>query len=138
LGVAMVGIALLGCVLWRTGKLWDTKSTFVRAFLWLLVLTPVLAEIATQAGWFTTEMGRQPWVVYQVLKTSDAASIVVKPSQALGSIILFSVVYLLLAVLFFSLFIRMVRKGPTTEAMARDLPEIWQPLSLKAGRQTKG
>ena len=138
LGVALVGMALLGCLLWRTGKLWDTRSRFVRAFLWLLVLTPVLAEIATQAGWFTTEMGRQPWVVYQVLKTSDAASVVVKPSQTFGSIILFSVIYLLLAVLFFSLFIRMVRKGPTTEAMARDLPEIWQPLSLKAGRQTKG
>lgn len=98
----MVGIALLACVLWRIGKLWDTRSRFVRAFLWLLVLTPVLAEIATQAGWFTTEMGRQPWVVYQVLKTSDAASVVVRPSQALGSIILFSVVYLLLATLFFS------------------------------------
>ena len=138
LGVALVGMALLGCLLWRTGKLWDTRSRFVRAFLWLLVLTPVLAEIATQAGWFTTEMGRQPWVVYQVLKTSDAASVVVKPSQALGSIIMFSVVYLLLAVLFFSLFIRMVRKGPTTEAVGRDLPETWQPLSLKAGRQTKG
>jgi cytochrome d ubiquinol oxidase subunit I len=138
LGVALVGMALLGCLLWRTGKLWDTRSRFVRAFLWLLVLTPVLAEIATQAGWFTTEMGRQPWVVYQVLKTSDAASVVVKPSQALGSIIMFSVVYLLLAVLFLSLFIRIVRKGPTTEAVGRELPETWQPLSLKASRQTKG
>jgi cytochrome d ubiquinol oxidase subunit I len=138
LGVTMVGVALVGCVLWRIGKLWDTRSRFVRAFLWLLVLTPVLAEIATQAGWFTTEMGRQPWVVYQVLKTSDAASVVVKPSQTFGSIILFSVIYLLLAVLFFSLFIRTVRKDPTTEAEGRDLPETWQALSLKAGRQTKG
>jgi cytochrome bd ubiquinol oxidase subunit I len=137
IGVGLVGVALLACVLWWLGKLWDTRSRLVRAFLWLLVLTPVLAEIATQAGWFTTEMGRQPWVVYQVLKTSDAASVVVKPSQALGSIILFSVVYLLLAVLFFSLFTRMVRKGPTTEAVGRDLPETWQPLSLKASRQTR-
>ncbi|MBV8417955.1 MAG: cytochrome ubiquinol oxidase subunit I, partial [Verrucomicrobia bacterium] len=138
LGVALVGIALLACVLWWTGKLWDTRLRFVRAFLWLLVLTPVLAEIAVQAGWFTTEMGRQPWVVYQVLKTSDAASLVVKPPQALSSITLFSMVYLLLTVLFFRLFIRMVRKGPTTEAGGRDLPETWQPLSLKSGRQTGG
>ena len=138
LGVAMVGIALLACVLWWIGKLWDTRSRFVRLFLWLLVLTPLLAEIATQAGWFTTEMGRQPWVVYQVLKTSDAASVVVKPPEALGSIILFSVVYLLLSVLFFSSFIRIVRKGPTTEAVVSDLPETWQPLSLRAGRHTKG
>jgi cytochrome d ubiquinol oxidase subunit I len=138
LGVALVGVALLACLLWRTGKLWDTRSKPVRAFLWLLVLTPVLAEVATLAGWYTAEMGRQPWVVYQVLKTSDAASVVVKAPQVLGSIILFSLVYLLLGALFFSLLIRMVREGPTTEAVGADLPETWQPLSLKAGRQTEG
>jgi cytochrome d ubiquinol oxidase subunit I len=83
-------------------------------------------------------MGRQPWVVYEVLKTSDAASAVVKPPQVLSSIILFSVIYLLLGGLFFSLLIRMVREGPTTEAAGTELPETWQPLSLKAGRQTEG
>jgi cytochrome d ubiquinol oxidase subunit I len=98
----------------------------------------VLSEIATQAGWYTAEMGRQPWVVYEVMKTSDAASMVVKPAQILGSIILFSVVYFLLAVLFVGLFIRMVRNGPTPEVVRKDLPEKWQPLSLKAGRQTEG
>jgi cytochrome d ubiquinol oxidase subunit I len=138
IGVALVGLALLACVMWRTGNLWDTKSKWIRAFLWLLVLTPVLAEIATQAGWYTAEMGRQPWVVYEVLKTSDAASAVVKAPQVFRSIILFAVVYLLLGVLFFSLLIRMVRKGPTTEAVATGLPDTWQPLSLKAGRQTEG
>jgi cytochrome d ubiquinol oxidase subunit I len=138
LGVALVGVALLACVLWLIRKLWDTRPRLIRAFLWLLVLTPVLAEIATQAGWYTAEMGRQPWVVYEVLKTSDAASMVVKAPQVLNSIIMFSVVYLLLAVLFFSLLIRMVREGPTMEAAATDLPETWQPLSLKARRQTEG
>jgi cytochrome d ubiquinol oxidase subunit I len=138
LGVALVGIALLACLLWWRGKLWDTRSRFIRAFLWVLVLTPVLSELATQAGWYTTEMGRQPWVVYEVLRTSDAASEVVKAPQVLRSIIMFSVVYLLLAVLFLHLLLRMIRKGPTTVAEGRDLPETWKPLSLKAGRQTEG
>jgi cytochrome d ubiquinol oxidase subunit I len=138
LGVALVTIALLACVLWWFGKLWDTNSRWVRAFLWVLVLAPVFSEIATLSGWYTAEMGRQPWVVYEVLKTGDAASAVVKAPQVLGSIILFSAVYLLLGALFFSLLIRMVRKGPTTEAVGKDLPETWQPLSLKAGRQTEG
>jgi cytochrome d ubiquinol oxidase subunit I len=137
IGMALVGVALLACLLWWTGKLWDTRSKTVRAVLWLLVLTPVLAEIATQAGWYTTEMGRQPWVVYEVLRTSDAASAVVKAPQVLRSIILFATVYLLLAVLFLSLLIRMIRKGPTA-AVVKDLPETWQPLSLKAGRETEG
>jgi cytochrome d ubiquinol oxidase subunit I len=138
LGTALVGIALLACLLWWIGKLWDTRSRFVRAFLWLLVLTPVLAEIATEAGWYTAEMGRQPWVVYEVLKTSEAPSMVLDAAQVLRSIILFSVIYLLLGVLFISLLIRMVLEGPTVTPVATDLPEMWQPLSLKAGRQTEG
>jgi cytochrome d ubiquinol oxidase subunit I len=138
IGVALVGIALLACLLWRTGKLWDTTTKWVRAFLGLLVLTPVLSEIATQAGWYTAEMGRQPWVVYEVLKTSDAASVVVKAPQVVRSIILFSVVYFLMGILFFSLLIRLIRKGPATEAEGPNLPETWQPLSLKAERQTEG
>jgi cytochrome d ubiquinol oxidase subunit I len=119
------------------GTLWDTRSKFIRTFLWVLVLTPVMGEVATQAGWFTAEMGRQPWVVYEILKTSDAASAVVKAPQVLSSIILFSAVYLLLTVLCWGLFIRLVRQGPTPEVVANDLPEKWQPISLKAGRQTK-
>src|SRR5262245_40356883 len=138
LGVALVGIALLACLLWWRGKLWNTKSKFIRAFLWVLVLTPVMGEVATQAGWYTAEMGRQPWVVYEVLKTSDAASAVVTASQVLRSIILFAVVYLLLGGLFLTLLIRMIRKGPTVEVAGAGLPETWQPLSLKSGRQTEG
>jgi cytochrome d ubiquinol oxidase subunit I len=138
IGTALVGIALLASMLWWTGKLWSTNSRLVRAFLWLLVLTPVLSQIATQAGWYTAEMGRQPWVVYEVLKTSDASSAVVTAPQVLRSIIMFSVIYLLLAGLFLSLLFRMFRTGPTAEGVATNLPETWQPLSLKAERQTEG
>jgi cytochrome d ubiquinol oxidase subunit I len=138
IGVVLVGVALLACLLWRTGKLWDTKSRFIRCFLWLLVLTPVLSQIATQAGWFTAEMGRQPWVVYQVLKTGDAVSAVVKAPQVLSSVIMFGLVYFLMGALFLSLLLRMIRKGPTTAAVEKDLPERWEPLSLKAERQTQG
>jgi len=138
IGTALVGIVLLACVLWWSGKLFSANSRFLRLFLWLLVLTPVLAEIATLAGWYTAEMGRQPWIVYEVLRTTDAASAVVKPSQVLSSIIMFCVVYLLLGSLLFSLLFRMFRKGPTSEAAEAKLPETWQPLSLKSGRQTEG
>ena len=138
IGTALVGIVLLACVLWWSGKLFSANSRFLRLFLWLLVLTPVLAEIATLAGWYTAEMGRQPWIVYEVLRTTDAASAVVKPSQVLSSIIMFCVVYLLLGSLLFSLLFRMFRKGPTSEAAEAKVPETWQPLSLKSGRQTEG
>jgi cytochrome d ubiquinol oxidase subunit I len=138
IGVALVGIALLGCVLWWKGRLWDTQSRPIRVFLGVLVLTPFLAQIATQAGWFTAEMGRQPWVVYQVLKTGDAMSAVVKAPQVLSSILMFFVVYLLLTVLFLTLLARMIRKGPTAEDVGKNLPEGWAALSLKSQRQTEG
>jgi glyoxylase-like metal-dependent hydrolase (beta-lactamase superfamily II) len=55
----------------------------VRVLLGLLVACPFLAQVATQAGWFTAEMGRQPWIVYEVLKTGDAVSAVVRaPASA--------------------------------------------------------
>jgi cytochrome bd ubiquinol oxidase subunit I len=138
IGVALTGIALLSCLLWKLGKLREPQSKPMRAFFWLLVVCPVLAEVATQAGWFTAEMGRQPWIVYQVLKTSDAVSPVIKAPQILSSIAMFTLMYLLLTVLFLTLLMRQIRNGPTSEHTEKSLPENWQPLSLKAERQTKG
>jgi cytochrome d ubiquinol oxidase subunit I len=138
IGVSLTGVALLGCVRWRTGALWGTRSRFARAFLRLLVVCPLLAQIATQAGWFTAEMGRQPWVVYEVLKTSDAVSPIVKAPQVLRSIIMFALIYALLTALFLTLLARLIRRGPADSGTEGDLPEAWQPLSLKGGRQTEG
>ena len=138
LGMGLTGIALLGLWLWYTGKLWDTQSKIIRAFLWLLVVSALLPQIATQAGWFTAEMGRQPWIVYQVLKTNEAMSAVVKAPQVLSSILLFLFIYLLLGILFLILFAKFVRQGPVADGAGEALEERWQPLSLKAGRQTIG
>ena len=138
LGMALTGIALLGFLLWATGKLWNTQLKTIRAFLWLLVVSAILPQIATQAGWFTAEMGRQPWIVYQVLKTNEAMSAVVKAPQILSSIILFSLIYLLLGILFLILFVKFVQQGPLADETGGTLVERWQPLSLKAGRQTIG
>ena len=89
LGVGMTTIALFACWCWWKGWLYNTQSRPMRAFLLLLVLCPFMAQIATQAGWFTAEMGRQPWVVYEVLKTGDAVSAAVHAPQVLRSIIMF-------------------------------------------------
>jgi cytochrome bd ubiquinol oxidase subunit I len=114
LGVVLTLAALGGCWLWRSGRLWNTRSRPVRAFLGLLVACPFLAHIATQAGWFTAEMGRQPWIVYQVLKTSEATSAVVRAPQVLMSILMFALIYLLLSVLFVTLLARKIKHGPVS------------------------
>jgi cytochrome d ubiquinol oxidase subunit I len=83
-------------------------------------------------------MGRQPWMVYQVLKTSDAVSTVVKGPQVLSSIIMFALIYVILLVLILTLLARLIRQGPATGEPGQKLPEKWEPLSLKAERQTEG
>jgi cytochrome d ubiquinol oxidase subunit I len=138
IGMALTGMAVLGCCLWKTGQLWATQSRFIRLFLGLLVWSPLLAEMATQAGWLTAEMGRQPWVVYQVLKTGEAVSAIVTAPQVLSSVILFFLIYLLLSILFLSVLFQLIRHGPTSAEPGEARVETWQPLSLKAGRQTKG
>jgi cytochrome d ubiquinol oxidase subunit I len=68
--------------------------------------------IAIQLGWTTAEVGRQPWIVYGLLRTRDAASVVVRPPEILFSIALFSVIYLALGVLWLHLLRKKVLEGP--------------------------
>ncbi|OAI40869.1 hypothetical protein AYO41_01710 [Verrucomicrobia bacterium SCGC AG-212-E04] len=138
IGVALTGISLLGCALWKFGMLFNTENKLIRAYLLLLSTCIVLPQIATQAGWFTAEMGRQPWIVYQVLKTGEAMSAVVKAPQVMTSIVLFSTIYILVGTLFIRLFLRLIRQGPDKGEPDTSLFERWRPLSLKGGRHTKG
>jgi len=138
IGMALLGLSFLGCLLWATGKLWHTQSKAIRAFLYLLVASVLLPLIGCQVGWVTAEMGRQPWIVYNILKTKEAMSPVVKGHQVLSSIILFFLIYSLLFVLFLFLLTRIIKQGPKETEPGETLPEGWQPLSLKAGRHTRG
>ena len=72
----------------------------------------LLPQIANQAGWFTAEMGRQPWVVYGLLRTSDALSRAVTANQIVFSLILFTIVYIVLFALFLFLLNRKIQHGP--------------------------
>ena len=70
-GMALLGISILAFILMRKGYLWKVDSKLIKIFLWVLVLSVFLPQIANQMGWYTAEMGRQPWVVYNILKTSE-------------------------------------------------------------------
>lgn len=107
IGMALIGISLLGWWLWWRGKLFEH-----RWFLRLLVLAVMLPQVANQSGWFAAEMGRQPWVVYGLLRTSDALSKVVTANQVLFSLILFFFIYALLLALFLYLLNKKIVAGP--------------------------
>lgn len=107
IGMLLIGSTLLACWYWKKGVLFE-KKWLMRFF----VLSVLLPQIANQAGWFTAEMGRQPWVVYGLLRTSDALSRSVTAGQVLFSLILFTFVYALLLVLFLFLLTRKIQHGP--------------------------
>jgi len=80
--------------------------------LWVLMLAFPFPYIANAAGWITTELGRQPWVVYGLLRTRDAASPLVHPGSALFSLIGFCGLYLALGLLFVLMVVREILHGP--------------------------
>ena len=108
-GLGMLFIALMGwgIVQLLRGRLWEH-----RLYLKLLVAAVPLPVIACQLGWIAAEVGRQPWIVYGLLRTSDAASRTVSAGSILASIVLFSLVYLALGALWVFLMAREVRHGP--------------------------
>ncbi|WP_010518982.1 cytochrome ubiquinol oxidase subunit I [Croceivirga radicis] len=111
IGMFLIGLTLYACYLWWRGTLFKKK--------WLLrifVLSALLPQIANQVGWFAAEMGRQPWVVYGHLKTSDAFSQEVSSNQILFSLILFLVVYSILFLLFLYSVNKKIKHGPYDEA----------------------
>jgi cytochrome d ubiquinol oxidase subunit I len=91
---------------WR-GKLFQTAW-----LLKVLVLSILLPQIANQLGWMTAEIGRQPWIVYGLLRTSEGLSKAVTANVVLASLIMFTFVYLLLFVLYIYLFNSMIKHGP--------------------------
>lgn len=108
-GVSMIGLSFLALVLWWRKKLF--QQTWL---LWVFVWSVVLPQFANQAGWFAAEMGRQPWVVYGLLRTSDALSTSVSANQIWFSLILFTAVYALLLVLFLYLLTKKIQHGPNS------------------------
>ena len=84
----------------------------VRWFHRMLLFSIPLPYLANEFGWIAAEVGRQPWAVYRVMRTADAASVVVPAWQILLTLILFTVVYALIAVIGLSIILKIVRKGP--------------------------
>jgi len=108
-GFGMIFISALGFLHFWRGSLFDKPW-----LLWLLVFSVLGPQIANQAGWFAAEVGRQPWIVQGLLRTSEGLSSpsVVSAGHVLTSIFLFSAVYLLLFAVFVYLLNDKIQHGP--------------------------
>jgi cytochrome d ubiquinol oxidase subunit I len=107
LGTIMIGIMLLANLL-----AWRRRLERTRAMLWLLMLAFPFPYIANTAGWLTTELGRQPWLVYGLFRTSQGASPLVHSGTALFTLIGFCGLYFVLGVLYLFLIAREISHGP--------------------------
>jgi cytochrome d ubiquinol oxidase subunit I len=104
--VLLMGVSTL--LLWRNALL---RS---RAVLWMLMLAFPFPYIATTAGWMTAELGRQPWLVYGLMRTSEGASPMVHSGTVLFTLIGFTGLYFVLGVLFLFLIGREIAHGPVS------------------------
>ena len=119
LGTLFIAITVIAALmLWR-GKLFASRT-----MLWILFLTLPFPYIANTAGWMTAELGRQPWLVYGLMRTADGYSKMVSAGNGMFTLLGFMGMYTVLGILFLFLVSREIEHGPgiaplTSEAIAR-------------------
>lgn len=112
LGTMLIGVMFLSFILLRMGRLFSS-----RWMLWILMLAFPFPYIATIAGWMTAELGRQPWVVWQLMRTSQGTSPYVSGGNVAFSTLGFMGLYALLSFIFLFLVGRVVAQGPETKSV---------------------
>ena len=120
--MVVIGMLLIALTFFGSFMLWRNKLFDKPWLLGIFVVAVLLPQISNQLGWFAAEMGRQPWVVYGLLRTSDALSPSVSGDQVLFSLILFTLIYLILFLLFLYLLDKKIKLGPYDEGLDRDRP----------------
>ncbi len=114
-GLGTYFVALMGVAAFL---LWRKRLYTSRWILWPLMLSFPLPYIANTAGWMTAEIGRQPWVVYGLMRTSAGYSKYVSAGNALFTLLGFAGLYVVLGILFLLLVYREILHGPHREALA--------------------
>jgi cytochrome d ubiquinol oxidase subunit I len=116
LGTLFIAISVVAAfLLWR-GKLFTS-----RAMLWILFLSLPFPYIANTAGWMTAELGRQPWVVYGLMRTADGYSKLVSAGNGMFTLLGFMGMYTVLGILFLFLVTREIEQGPSRAPVASPL-----------------
>ena len=110
IGTLLIVLSVLGVIYWIMGRLFRTTW-----LLRLLVISVVFPQLGNQLGWISAEVGRQPWIVYGILRTEQGISKVVSAGEILTSLILFALIYMMLFALFIYLLDHKIKKGPEEE-----------------------
>lgn len=109
MGLGFVTMAFAAAVLWATRK---GRYVSDRKWLWVAILTPLMPVFANSWGWIFTEIGRQPWIVNELMTVEAGVSPAVTTGEVWISMIVYTLLYLILAVVEVKLFLTYTRKGP--------------------------
>lgn len=106
-GMGMILLSLIGVYLWR-------KGSIERSHLFLKLLLPAISFpfLANTFGWIMTEVGRQPWTVFGLMTTANSISPNVSAGTILFSIIMYLLLFTILAGVMIYLLVREIKKGP--------------------------
>jgi len=110
--MAGLGTLFIALMALSAFQLWRGRLERTRALLWALMLAMPFPYIATTAGWMTAELGRQPWLVYGLMRTAEGTSPRVSAGNTLFTLIGFSGLYLVIGILFLYLVGREIAHGP--------------------------
>ena len=110
LGTIFIAIMLVAAFL-----LWRGNLFSARWMLWILLLALPFPYIANTAGWMTAELGRQPWLVYGLMRTAEGYSKMVSAGNVMFTLLGFLGMYTVLGILFLFLVRREIEHGPVTE-----------------------
>ena len=113
LGTMFIAIMVVSAFL-----LWRGSLFRARWMLWVLLLSLPFPYIANTAGWMTAEIGRQPWLVYGLMRTADGYSKMVSAGNGLFTLLGFMGMYMVLGILFLFLVRREIENGPVVQSTA--------------------
>ncbi|MGD8682377.1 MAG: cytochrome ubiquinol oxidase subunit I, partial [Chloroflexota bacterium] len=134
LGMAIVPFALLSAGLW----FWKRRLLEMRWALWIVVSTVFVSLFVITAGWWTAELGRQPWIVYELLRTTEATSAVVSAEEIVVSLGGFLLIYTLLLALFLYLLNNKIQHGPAPLEEVETTPVSELPDTLRGIFSARG
>jgi cytochrome d ubiquinol oxidase subunit I len=121
IGTLLVLVMAWAFVLWRKGTLFE-----YRPFLWTLLVIHPLGFLAVETGWITTEAGRQPWLVYNLMRTWEGVSPVV-PGNVVWSLSLFVVIFVAIGSIYAYYVMKMIRRGPD---LSSPIPAVQLPAGM--------
>jgi len=122
IGFILFFVMVWAVVLWRQGRLYNHRP-FLRT---LMVLHP-LGFIATELGWMTTEVGRQPWLVYNLMRTSEGVS-PIPAGNVIWSLSLFLIIFPVIGASYFYYILKTLARGPD---LASPIPLIQRPAGMQ-------